>query len=234
MSLRKLMTALVLLLLVSGCTPAAVNYDDLVKSALSRPMPEATNHNKKYYRYYLLPDVGIKQSTQISTLYEIDRKPIMLDLDVANIVAKRYTEISENTEGKEKGDQKEDSKIQFSSLIKEEAVSYRTTGTYVDGSDKEQHFIFSIVDLEKNKAVVLENGQVDMMAIVNDANMDMIVQSMFTTMRSITVNEDLVVQDFSKKDIITYHERYEEFFEHAIPESGAISDIIDKTAPKTE
>ncbi|CAM2747228.1 hypothetical protein [Erysipelothrix tonsillarum] len=234
MSLRKLMTALVLLLLVSGCTPAAVDYDELVKGALSRPMPQATNHNKKYYRYYLLPDVGIKQSTQISTLYEIDRKPIMLDLDVANIVAKRYSEISGNAQAENERDQKDADKIQFSSLIKEEATSYRTMGTYIDGQDVEQHFIFSVVDLEKNKAVVLENGKVDMMAIVNDANIEMIVQSMFTTMRSITVNEDLVVQDFSKKDIITYHERYEEFFEHAIPESGAISDIIDKTAPKEE
>lgn len=197
-----------------GCS-VTTNIDDIIKASLSRPLPVGANHSKSYFKYYLSPEFGVITSTPISTLIRVENTEVMLNLSVSEIVANRYY----NEE-------------RIENRINDELDNVtRYTGTYLDANDVQRSFSLSVVQFENSKALVLENGLVDLIAIVNDSNMAYVLDAMIMIMRSVQVNEDLIVANYSNKETIEYNPIHEDFFEQTVPESGSLIDMYNQLNP---
>lgn len=217
MILRKLGLVLIAIFLLTGCG-VETNVDKIMKSSLSRPLPVGANHSKKYLKYYLSPEFGVKTSTPISTLIRVGDAEVMLNLSVSEIVANRYY-----------------SDDQIEKRVNESLDNVqKKEGTYLDKGDIQRPFRLSIIELEESKALVLENGLVDLVSIVDDTNIAYVLDGMIMIMRSVEVDEDLIVSHYSNKEIIEYNPIHEEFFEQTVPESGSLIDMYNQLNPDNQ
>lgn len=214
MFLRKISLVILASFLLTGCAGKQMSYDQMIQKSLSRPLPPSNNKSKQYIKYYTLPDVGIKESNQLSTLYEVSGNKVMLSIDVPKIIQRKYYKDSEMETGYNKDD-----------------VLYSYSGTYLDNQDKEQKFNILIYEVGSKKGIIMENNSVNLIGIVNDSDMLYVMESMLTTLRSSTVNEEKIAAEYSNKEIIQYKATHENFFEQAVPESGSMIDMYNQLHP---
>ena len=67
---KKIRLLVVSLILLSGCTTSKVNrtLSDILHEAEETTMPEA-EYNKKYYSYYITPEIGRQTSTPCGNVF---------------------------------------------------------------------------------------------------------------------------------------------------------------------
>lgn len=210
---------LVGLLVLSGCQKqVALNYDALLYKSLTRSYIESTNHAKPYFKYYVSPTVGVRNKTQLSSILVMEAVDILLNLKVNDIVAHALY----------------DKKDVESQLKDVDALIFQSTGTFRNRHDEAQTVIFSVIDFEDYKALILENDVVDMIAIAPNGLVPIVFETMMMTMRSIEVDRSDVVAAYSDKEIINMNTTYQNFFDHAVPENGALEDMFDRLNPDNE
>lgn len=211
--MRKLALALLAFVMLAGCS-VEKDLDTIVAQSLARPLPPGVNNSKKYLKYYLSPEFGVKASTPISSLLKVGDAEVMMSLDVSEIVANRYY----NEQYVPNAGQASENRV------------YKE-GVYLDADNVEHNFLITLIDLENSKAILVENGLVDLTAIVNDLNMEYVLDAMLVLMRSVELDEDLIVASYSNKEIIDYKPIHEEFFEQTVSESGSLVDMYNHMNP---
>ena len=205
------------LLFLTGCAQASQNYDQIIAKAMSRPLTHSISRTKNALRYYVLPDVGVRETTDLSSVLDIENTTVVMSLSVSDIVARQYYDV--------KG---------FESKILSDKVLYKKKGVYVDRNGKQNTYVFTVLDSEGKKVVVLENGLISLVGTLKDTAMSLVVDSMFVTMRSVDVDEKDVASHYSNKTIVNYKAIHEEFFNHRVPESGTLYDIYNQLHPNDE
>ena len=199
---------------VTGCAKPSTDYELVVEKAMSRPLVHSISRTKNYLRYYVLPDVGVRETTELSSVFEIEGFPIVMTLKVADIVSRQYY----NTTG-------------FTSKINEENALYKRKGTYVDKHGRLISYVFNVIEVDSKHVIVVENDLVTLMGVVEPSLAQRVVDSMFVTMRSVEANEAEIATQYSNKVVVDYKAVHEEFFNHKIPESGTLYDIYNQLHP---
>lgn len=212
---KRLVLSLILaLLILTGCGAKNTDYKQMVSKSLTRPLVSSTNRNKKLFKYYVLPDVGVKETTELSTLLEIGSSKVLLTLNVSDIISKEYY------------DQKE-----VRTQIAEANVDFQEKGIYVDASDVKRTYVVSIKTIGDKKAIMIENGLVTLIGVARPASLEYVFDAMMVTMRSVDVDEKLVVASYSNKEEIDTQAITEEFFRPNNPESGSLEDLYYQMHP---
>lgn len=201
-------------ILLTGCASPTQSYDDLVNKALSRPLAMSISRTKNHLKYYVLPDVGVRSTTDISSVLEIEGYPIVMDVSVSDIIAREYYNARS-----------------FVSKIREGQATFVKNGTYVDRNGTIHSYVFSLIEVGNNVAIIIENGIISMMGVVDASMLQRVVDAMFVTMRSVEVNQEEVAKLYSNKIIVDYKAVHEEFFDHRVPESGSLIDIYNQLHP---
>lgn len=210
---KRIIASALVLVILAGCS-SPKPYEAVVQDALSRPLVQSPNKNKQYLKYYVLPDTGVKETTQLSTMMTVMSEPVMMTLDVSEIIGRKYY----------------DSAV-LETKLNADTVEYTQSGTYLDRNDVERQFIFTVLLSGNKKTIILENGIVTLVGIVSPSNLAYVADSMFVTMRSTEVNEDEVVAYYSNKEIIDYKAVHENFFDHKVPEEGSLIEIYNQLHP---
>lgn len=209
------MTLLAVLLMLSGCQAGPVNFDKILKQALSRPVPSGTNYTKPYLKYYLPPDAGVKTATQLGSLIEIEGNQILLNIKVSKVVASQYEDFEEEL-----------------TEIESNQIFYYDSGQYIDNSNEQQEYQISVFQLKENRyATILENNDVELVTLLNSSNYEFVLEHMMTIIRSVQVEEEKIYLDYSNKEIIKDRTIHEDFFEHVVPEDGSLIDMYNQLHP---
>ena len=205
-----------MLLLLSACKSQPISFSESLHKSLSRPLPFGTNYSKPYYKYYLPPNMGVKSSTEIGSVLSINRDEIMMNLKVSRVVALSY----------------DDKDFGLDDLKKEEGNIFQEGGHYLDINDKERMFLFTVYEIKKYRyLMVLENERVELVSIVDGHNASYILENMMLILRSLDVNDELIVAQYSNKEIIEDKTIHEDFFEHVVPESGNLIEMYNRLHP---
>lgn len=207
----------VCLIVLTGCAQQSQDYDQIIEKAMSRPLTHSISRTKNALRYYVLPDVGVRETTDLSSVLDIENTTVVMSLSVSDIVARQYYD----AQG-------------FNSKITSDKVIYTKKGVYIDRNDRQNTYVFTVLDAEGKKLVVLENGLISLVGTLKDTSMALVVDSMFVTMRSVDVDEKEVATHYSNKTVVNYKAIHEEFFNHRVPESGTLYDIYNQLHPNDE
>lgn len=216
--MKKLLISLIVIGLVSGCS-AKNESDDLINRALAMPPVTGTNHSKGFLKYYLNPDMGIKASTQTSSLLMIDNTEVMMSINVSEILSNFYK------------DDKEKEIMLTEMAVEENGSETRIEGMYLDQGDKQRSYTYLERDVGEHVAITLSNGLVTLVTLVYPGQKNMMIPSLVSILRSTQVSEDLVVAQFSNKEVIHFDTIHKEFFEQEIPESGSLIDMYNQMNP---
>ncbi len=193
------------------------SHERILQEALAQPLPNGTSHNKGLFKYYLSPDMGIKRSTDTSSLITYNNVEIMMSLNVPEILYNYYN----STEQEEL--------LSTSSVVENDRIIF--TGTYMDAHDVSRNFEYHEIAFGNDRAILIDNGLITLLTLVNDAQKEITVRGMMTIMRSAKIDEQMVVDRFSNKELVQYNSIHEGFFEQEVPESGSLIDLYNQLHP---
>lgn len=211
---KYLLSVVLSLALISGCG-VKQSSQELISTALAMPPVVGTNHSKGFLKYYLNPDVGLRASTQTSSLLVIDQVEVMMSVKVSNIVADYYKEDA--------------SPLQKQMVSFEEGETIE--GMYLDPQNVQRKYVYNEKNFGDKIGITLDNGLVSIVALIYPAQKAILIPSMVSVMRSTLVNETLVVAHYSNKEVIEYDTIHRDFFEQEIPESGSLIDMYNQMNP---
>ena len=211
--IKKFLLILVTALLLVGCR-AENDAQKILDKALALPPAQGTNQSKGILKYYLSPDMGVKASTQTSTLIVYDQVEMMLSIKVSDIVYNFY---------------KEDEGTALSSAIfdKGDAID----GVYLDQNNKQERYVYNEVVIGDQIALTLDNGLVSIVSLIRPIQKESVLTAMMSILRSSQVKLEEVVSLYSNKEIIQYNTIHREFFEQEVPESGSLIDMYNQMNP---
>lgn len=219
MKLRNITVTCLALLLMTGCANSSKSFDAVMNSALSSPLPIAANHSKNLYRYYVPPSVGVKSSNQNSTLFNIDNNEVMMNLNISQIVSSKYYEEGELEE-------RNLTSLDFENIL------YSYSGSYFDTYSISRKLDVYVLRMSDDRVALLANNRlIDMIAVIPEASLPQVLESVLTILRSVEVDETRVVAAYSTKEIIDRDAIYSQFFEQVPPENGTLQDMYDRLNP---
>ena len=211
--IKKFLLILVTALLLVGCS-AENDAQKILDKALALPPAQGTNQSKGILKYYLSPDMGVKASTQTSTLIVYDQVEMMLSIKVSDIVYNFY---------------KEDEGTALSAAMFD--IGDSIDGVYLDQNNKQERYVYNEVVIDDQIALTLDNGLVSIVSLIRPIQKESVLTAMMSILRSSQVKLEEVVSLYSNKEIIQYNTIHREFFEQEVPESGSLIDMYNQMNP---
>lgn len=212
--IKKFLLILVTALLLVGCS-AENDAQKILDKALALPPAQGTNQSKGILKYYLSPDMGVKASTQTSTLIVYDQVEMMLSIKVSDIVYNFYKEDEEGTA------------LSAAMFDKGDSID----GVYLDQNNKQERYVYNEVVIGDQIALTLDNGLVSIVSLIRPIQKESVLTAMMSILRSSQVKLEEVVSLYSNKEIIQYNTIHREFFEQEVPESGSLIDMYNQMNP---
>lgn len=208
--MRKYASLVLILTLLVACSTKS--YDDAVKSALSQPMGRSTNHTKELIKYYLPPHTGRQESNKNSTIFKVEGYEVLMKINIDYIISDNFDyEISD--------------KFQYNKRI-----IFETDATYIDNKEQTKTMKIKVFNLDHKQdiLIVIDNEEVELLSIVREKHADIVIETMISVLRSVELNYDTIVANYSNKDNVQIKTNYAEFFEQTPPESGTLKEMYDK------
>lgn len=210
--MKKIFVFVLALCLLCGCGTGQVDYQKLLETSLAavNEKPKDTaNHTKDYYAYYLPPDVGRLSGDETGNTLDWYGTKFVINLNIAGIVEEtKQTDTSERV------------------LFDEDKAVYKVHGTFEDMSGFTHNFQVMIADLKDSYASYMHTDYVDFFAVSDLLTAVKLPAKMLRIARSVRVDQQRVVQDFSKRSDITYTAHKIELFQNLAPENGTIDELL--------
>ena len=83
-------------------------------------------------------------------------------------------------------------------------------------------------------AIFADNDRIEMISVVNKANLNLNLETMIIILKSTEVDDDKVVTAYSNKEINENRGTYSEFFEQVPPETGTLKEMYDRINPDNQ
>lgn len=210
---RTAVSAAFCLLLLSGCTAKGTDCQSLldasVQAALSAEC-DTPNYTKKYFAYYLPPDVGRYSANQTGSVFCWHGATFVMNLNVEKIVNDRYYPDSSGREF----------------LLSDVSPEYTASGTYSDFSGAEHAYDVRIYRLSGSYVCAVDTDYVDFTAVTDQLSAVTLPKKMLRIARSIRIDTDEVASDFLIRSNIRHEQRSEQLFENPAPENGTIDELL--------
>lgn len=208
--MKKIFVLLFLLFLTAcGNSNISANLDNLF-SSLSNIQTYEANNRMKYYSYYLPSDMGEEEVVSDSLTFKYGESTIVMNLNIPNIInEKYYTDITLSDDG----------------FYNEDNLIYTNEGTYtVDETDKQ--YLYKLYDYGNYNALYLKTSDCIFYGNVSKGETKEVTRHLFIIAKSMDIEEDLVIADYSSKDTIDYQKKQIDLFNSTMPSSGSLEEML--------
>ena len=216
--MKKLLIALITLVMLAGCTAKDFNIDfknkilRSVKDACDVELPEfsANNSHKEFYNYYLFQGIGRKEIDEISNIFVIYDNEAVLNLDVAGILSRSVY-----------------SETDLREIESFESKSLKTNGTCKNSRGIDMAYHIEIKVISETAFIIMQTNQFVFTASCPILETDETVYEMMKTLRTCSVDTNKVIDTYSNIDSRTYSVSTIKLFKEVLPESGKVIDYMD-------
>ncbi len=206
--MKRLFLVFIVLFLLVGChevTDIETAIDDTISLIESQELTIYDNHEKDYYSYYLPGGVMNLESTDTYNILSTNGVNVILNIDIDKIIKDAYYS---DVQG-----------VSETYAINDASISKNDT---IDGIAYE----LEVYEYNDRYLIELFINNADMITLVDRNNIDNVLYDMFIIGMSISTNNELVINDFSSRDVIDYHQEAVDLFEIVIPRDGRLDELI--------
>lgn len=212
---RFIMIFSLFLMMLSGCAKENASFDlnKSIETQLSYALETSIHDNwygKRYYSYYKEPSVGRLDANEVSDLFIYDGVRFIMTLNTENVVNEVYYNQVADTYEDETG----------------LTVMANGNGTYLDRSNTEQAYHWQVYEWDDACFVKMWTPCVTYYAFSNERTVPRLLRQMMVITRSVSVHQDEVLADYSKKENLTGTSKTLELFDSIAPESGSIEELF--------
>ena len=203
---------ILLLVMMCGCTSNKdINTElDNLLSDTSKIVSNHPNNSLKYYDYYLPSDMGeISFDKESLVLSYLDNK-IIVNININDVVNNKYypEEYLNNT-----------------SIFDQNKIIYSKSGQYTTIKNIEKDYLLNLYQNDDNYVVELITSD---LTYITSCKMSIrnVVKHFFTIAKSVDLDEELIIADYSDKNIVDYKKKQIDLFDSTRPTSGDLSEML--------
>ena len=211
--------AILLMMTLAACQAEERDIDTIVKetmkTTLTAPIPDFTNLDKDYYRFYLPNDIGRRSSDEVSNILIFENNYLIMCVNAPNVIKDFfYGTISQTEEAVE-------TKMLESSQIQ----NYK--GTYIDYGNKTVDYEVLVATIENGYYYLqLTSRHLSFGAVVNKQGLGAMLTKMLDIAKTVRINYELLATDFSNREASTSALQALDLFRERKPSSGYIIDLL--------
>jgi len=204
---------LILVLLIFqlvGCSKISdeLKITEQVSSIAELSVNYDNNNFKEYYSYFTNVDVGKISSNEVSSVLTVSDNEFVMNLKVNNIINDELY----NSEYLEVYDIKE--------------LKYENDGIYLSNGIK-YNYEYNVYSLNDNDyLLLLDTEYLGFSAIAELNQLPEIAYEMINIAKSVNIDNDLIVNQFSNKNVIDHEKETIKLFEQKIAVNGTIEEMI--------
>ena len=202
-----------LLVLMCGCSSNGTNITndlDVLLSDTNKITSNHPNNSLEYYDYYLPSDMGEVSFEQESLVLKYLDNKIVVNININDIINNKYYP---------------EQYLTNSSLLDQNKLVYSNGGKYLTIKDIERDYILNLY--QNNEYYVIELITSDLTYITSSKSyVKDIVKHLFTIARSVDLDEDLIINNYSDKNVVDYKKKQIDLFDSTRPTSGNLSELL--------
>lgn len=164
----------------------------------------SADNNKQFYSYYTEPSVGRIKTSQLSTLFKINQKEFVMNLNVINIVNEQDIQTMPANDHK----------------------LFSLSGKYTDGDNEKQNYIVDVYQFDQVYYLKLTTKYVNFSAKGTKAYILSCVDEMMKIAKSIEIYKENILAAYTDEVNITSSKEQIKLFEVMIPESGRVEELL--------
>ena len=205
----------ILLILLCACSNSLSLTDSLdgLLNSVDSLSTNRANNTLTYYSYYLPSDMGQEDGDDCLILSFLDSKTIM-SLNVKEIINNKYYQ-SEY--------------MKSASLYNQDNLIYTKQGTYTTLNNETKDYIYRLYQINDSYVIELETSDLSFLAYSN-SNIKDLSRHLFIIAKSVNVDTDLVINDYSSKNVVDYQKKQIDLFDSVKPTTGSLSDLLTNDA----
>jgi hypothetical protein len=196
-----------------GCTKFSGSYEDELNRRVERAVTcrvAQPNYAHDVYSYYREPSVGRISSDVTSNTFLMDGVKFVMNLRVSSIINQKYYADAPDS----------------STLMNMEQIA-ESTGTFLDYTGSEHPFRVTLYQLAEQIYVYTVTDQVEFFAIASGLQALQTAETMVRMARSVRVDNDAVIAEYSGRQTIDYSRKRLELFQNIVPENGVIEELFE-------
>ena len=183
---------------------------DSLLSDANKIVSNHPNNSLEYYDYYLPSDMGEVSFDQESLVLSYLDNKIVVNININDVVNNEYYP---------------EQYLTNSSLLDQNKLVYSKSGKYLTIKGIERDYILNLY--QNNDYYVIELITSDLTYITSSkAYIKDIVKHLFTIAKSVDLDEELIIADYSDKNIVDYKKKQIDLFDSTRPTSGDLSEML--------
>lgn len=202
-----------LVFLMSACTSTFElrDYDQAIQEALTQETSTYLTMNRDLFSYYLPVSIGRKLATPNSVTLNSHNQSILMSLDVVNILNQAYY--------------KDDDTLR--DLLKEGVAFYSHSDTFLSNQSIPVDFRVNAAKISDQLVLlILQTEHFVFTSIHPEAVSPAILYDMLRVARSARIAKEVVLNVYSKREVIDFKVQNLNMFAQVAPESGTVMDMI--------
>lgn len=209
--MKRLFVVLLLVMMCGCASNKDINTElDSLLSDANKIVSNHPNNSLEYYDYYLPSDMGEVSFDQESLVLSYLDNKIVVNININDIVNNKYYP---------------EHYLTNSSLLDQNKLVYSKSGKYLTIKDIERDYILNLY--QNNDYYVIELITSDLTYITSSkAYIKDIVKHLFTIAKSVDLDEELIIADYSDKNIVDYKKKQIDLFDSTRPTSGDLSEML--------
>lgn len=217
--MKKVVLFMLSLILLSGCAAEA----DLSNQVLTMLQEKSTldpfhdtNMSKTYYSYYLPRDVGRGKGNSLSGVYIKDGYKFVMNLDASQVIIEEYY-----TE--------EAVEVVNDVIMNTSEAGFTYQGSYINAAEEIKNYTLRLEKLTDGYYYIdLAASGLRFYSIVPYAEVKSLLNCMITMMRSVKIERQLILNDFSLKSATAQQQKNLDYLNEEVPVDGYIKDLVEK------
>lgn len=212
------MKKLILVALVAalwGCTVKKENLTQTVQTMIASVEKEQSsvpaNQRREYFSYYLPRHIGKRFASMDMVAFVKGSVVFYMNINIPDIIVNTYYKNEQDL-----------------SANKQPAPGNRLVyeqGQMRNNQQNYRSYEVSVYEIETQYLLFLNYGRTQFTSLVALADIEETLYSMFQIARSVQLNTEAILRDYSNKSIVVIHDKYN-LFESTFPESGVIRDLL--------
>lgn len=210
--MKKIIISLFILVYCFGCGEQNFSVEKIeasIEKALSEPVFKV-NHVKRYYSYYLPPSFGRMYSEQVSNIFKYRENKILMNLNISEIIQNKYY-----------------SSEQQSMTTQVDYELFSKTGTFLNGAGVLKEYRVDLFSFNDAKILRLITDDIILYSQTHLFETDDIIHYMFQIAKSVSIDENLILEDYASKEIISGKKENIQLFEKVVPTDGNVNELFE-------
>ena len=208
---------LILCLVLCGCSKVNVDnlYDDLdtLLNNLDFTYDNRINNASTYFGYYMPSDMQDFEGNENSSIIVFENSKTIMNLNISSIIDSTYYNSSLKDDG----------------FFKESLLTYEKSGEFIKNDGEQANYRIKIYKDGSAYLVHLMTNELNFYTSCKDYNLVDVTKRLFIIAKSVEVEKDKLLANYSRKDIIEYERKQIDLFEYDIPTSGFLSDLVNQS-----